>query len=98
MKLYIVGNGFDCHHNLKTSYNHYREFLSNTYPQMVIDYEKFPYLDILDSPWSDIERALAIDYRSLMENCMGKVCVTKSLVQTDKKGNLKKYYLFLYMI
>jgi hypothetical protein len=70
MKLYIVGNGFDCHHNLKTSYNHYREFLSNTYPQMVIDYEKFPYLDILDSPWSDIERALAIDYRSLMENCI----------------------------
>ena len=67
MKLYIIGNGFDCHHKLNTTYSSYRKYLSDIHPEIALDYERFPYLSIPNSPWSDIEKALMIDYRSLMQ-------------------------------
>ena len=51
MKLFIVGNGFDIAHGMKTSYKDFREFLKTT--------EKGRYLlnlyPVDDEIWSDFE-------------------------------------------
>ena len=33
-KLFIIGNGFDSAHKLKTSYNHFREYLLSNNPEI----------------------------------------------------------------
>lgn len=67
MKLYICGNGFDLHHNLPTSYGHYKKYLQEKYPDIFKDYEYFQFLSINNDSdkWSDIESALCIDYEEL---------------------------------
>lgn len=37
--LYIIGNGFDMAHGLKTSYWNFREFLDKTYPEFLLQFE-----------------------------------------------------------
>jgi len=36
-KLFIIGNGFDSAHKLKTSYNHFREYLLSSNPEINMD-------------------------------------------------------------
>lgn len=59
--LYIIGNGFDLYHGLKTSYHNFHEWLiSNNYVEFVSDMEKiFPELSG-NKPllWQDFEKAL----------------------------------------
>ena len=67
MKLYICGNGFDRHHNLPTTYGHYRDFLQEYHLGLLREYDGFPYLTEtkdLDR-WADVEAALCIDYEEL---------------------------------
>ena len=73
MKLYIIGNGFDLNHGMKTSYSHYKEFLINNYSKIARGYESFNYLRLEkpnDSKWADIEAALSIDYNALMDDAL----------------------------
>lgn len=73
MKLYIIGNGFDLNHGMKTSYSHYKEFLINNYSKIARGYESFNYLSLEkpnDSKWADIEAALSIDYNALMDDAL----------------------------
>lgn len=35
MRLFIIGNGFDLHHGLKTSYRDYALFLQTRYPDVM---------------------------------------------------------------
>lgn len=59
--LYIIGNGFDLYHGLRTSYNDFYEWLkSNHYDDFVLDMEQmFPRMSG-DKPllWKDFEEAL----------------------------------------
>lgn len=69
MKLYIIGNGFDLNHGMKTSYNDYKQFLEKFYPGIFYEYEHFNYLSLVSSDnsrWADIEYALSIDYDAMM--------------------------------
>ncbi len=65
MKLYIIGNGFDLHHGLKTSYYHYREYLLSRSNSIVDDFESFEYFlnqPDLDVLWNNLEKSMAFDY------------------------------------
>lgn len=67
MKLYIVGNGFDLHHGLPTSYGHYKTFLKSNYADTALDFEEFVGLQNNKlNAWNDIEASLKINYRQLL--------------------------------
>lgn len=70
MKLYIIGNGFDLHHKLKTGYDYYKDFLEKYYCDVLSGYESFQYLNFEDYRWSNVEQSLIIDYEALMEDAM----------------------------
>ncbi len=56
---FIIGNGFDCHHGLKTEFRNFEKYISVTYPHL------YGWLDMRFSPlrkgeyWKDIETCLA---------------------------------------
>jgi hypothetical protein len=56
-KLYIIGNGFDLHHNLKTSYYNFRDYLKNHNREIYDLLEQ--YLCCSDDLWGDFEESLA---------------------------------------
>lgn len=53
MKLYIIGNGFDLAHGLKTWYWEFRKFLEHTHPEFLLLFEKLYNIETLDDsePW-----------------------------------------------
>lgn len=54
--LYIIGNGFDLHHGLKSSYNNFRDYVKcNNF----LLYEKIEEYLIFDENWNVLESALA---------------------------------------
>lgn len=64
MNLYIIGNGFDLNHNLKTSYNDYKNYLKGKDSSLIKEFETFDYFIHSDevSLWRDIEKNLTFDY------------------------------------
>jgi len=76
--LYVIGNGFDLHHNLDTWYSSFGLFLKNKYSQIYdvfLEYYGFGDLDeedeesLKDSMWWEFEASLAgIDGDLLLEN------------------------------
>ncbi|MBO4635928.1 MAG: bacteriophage abortive infection AbiH family protein [Clostridiales bacterium] len=67
---YIIGNGFDLHHNMKTDYKHYKEFLVNNYINICNDYEKCNYLHLNSNTniWSDVEKELKLTCDDCLES------------------------------
>ena len=70
MRLYIIGNGFDLNHGMKTSYGDYREFLLENDPYIVQEYESSQYLEADNwsayTKWTDLENNLEI----ISEECL----------------------------
>jgi DNA polymerase III delta prime subunit len=56
MRLFIIGNGFDLHHSIKSSYKDFREFLGSTDRNLLNTLEKFNLNG--DQLWSDFEANL----------------------------------------
>lgn len=56
------------HHNLKTGYSDYKEFLRKTYNHSFEKFENFPYVnfDVVEK-WSDLELSLKLDYKYFIE-------------------------------
>jgi len=64
--LYIIGNGFDLHHNIQSSYNHFRDYIQKKDSKLldIVD----TYLQIEEN-WSDFESALStMDIDTLIDN------------------------------
>lgn len=61
-KLYIIGNGFDKHHNLPTGYNDFHQFVVNNYTDTDVAYFFHEYFQLrIDDKyhlWSDFENDL----------------------------------------
>lgn len=78
MKLFIIGNGFDLGHNMKTKYWNFREYLSNMYPDFLEEFEKHYRIFPSDSQkdkeeilWNSFETNLAnIDDDIIIENAL----------------------------
>lgn len=56
--LYIIGNGFDIHHNINSTYRDFRDWLEEKYPRVLEDIEDvYGYCDT--DWWADFENNLA---------------------------------------
>lgn len=76
MKLFIIGNGFDRGHDLKTSYWDFRNYLNNLYPDFLRAFESHYYICPSDNDevlkkflWNELETNLAnIDEDVIVED------------------------------
>lgn len=67
-KLYIIGNGFDIQHGLKSRYWDFKEYLDNIDRKLVEKLEEYFGSDAL---WSDFEETLAyLDTEQIVDECM----------------------------
>lgn len=67
-KLYIIGNGFDLQHGLKSRYWDFKEYLDNRDRKLVDKLEEYFGSDAL---WSDFEETLAyLDTEQIVDECM----------------------------
>ena len=70
--LYVVGNGFDLYHGLKTKYQHFGVFLKNGNPKIydyLLCYYGLPDLDEDYLLWSEFEQSLAnLDVEQVLED------------------------------
>lgn len=79
MRLFIIGNGFDLHHGLKTSYRDYALFLQTHYPDVLDNVQNSPYFDgncdeiwNCDDPfWTDVENNLKFNFDLMLEESVG---------------------------
>jgi len=68
-KLYIIGNGFDLHHGIKSSYWDFKEYLDDIDFELVDKLEKYFGSDSL---WSEFEETLAdLDTDEIVDECRG---------------------------
>lgn len=78
MKLFIIGNGFDKGHGLKTSYWDFRNYLYNLYPDFLYAFESHYYIypanddeAIKEMLWNELEKNLAnIDEDVIVEDAL----------------------------
>lgn len=67
-KLYIIGNGFDIQHGLKSRYWDFKEYLDTKDRKLVDKLEEYFGADAL---WSDFEETLAyLDTEQIIDECM----------------------------
>lgn len=87
--LYIIGNGFDLHHGLKTSYRDFREsFAKKKYVLWKYLYDIYGEAIYDDLWWSTFEEMLArIDYNHLIQTYNG-IAMGAYKVQNLLKGTL----------
>lgn len=78
-RLYIIGNGFDIHHNIKSSYYNYRDWLGDNYPYIFDQIEEtFGVYEVIEGPngveikdewWGNFEENLGeIDLAEMVDN------------------------------
>ena len=83
-KLYIIGNGFDLHHNLKTSYYNFRDYLKNHNREIYDLLEQ--YVCCSDDLWGDFEESLAkLDTDELY-------CDNSNLLRNIEIGDISEDY------
>lgn len=58
-KLYIIGNGFDLHHRLATSYADFENYLKNHHIQLFDSINEYYFLENTLNLWSKFEESLA---------------------------------------
>ena len=66
--LYIIGNGFDLHHGLKSQYIDFKEYLEDTNSELLDKLEKYFWSDEL---WSEFEETLALlETEEIVDECL----------------------------
>lgn len=69
MKLYIIGNGFDLYHGLKTSFKDFKEFMMLKDNPIIKKWEEIISIE-LDENWSNIEQSFEyVEYEELVNKC-----------------------------
>lgn len=65
-RIVIIGNGFDLHYNIASSYRHYKEWLTIVHPELWQKLER--YINANGEWWNDFERNLAeFDIRKIIK-------------------------------
>lgn len=65
-KLYIIGNGFDLHHSIKTSYCHFHSYIKLNYPELIEFLDSYFDLQVDSSGlWNQFEKDLGTFNSSL---------------------------------
>ena len=106
-KLFIIGNGFDLHHEMKTSYIDYKHYLNKTDRKTTsIIFEMYPLLnninnctdndEMIDLLWSDIEGNSTFDYELWADSIASSFHTyskgSKSLQAQSDIKKAKKFY------
>lgn len=80
--LYILGNGFDLHHNIKSAYKNFKEYLENCNITLFNKIESFNDKNIfskkLGENWSDIENALYLNLNK--QSFLEKINITNDII------------------
>lgn len=58
IRLYIIGNGFDIHHGINSSYSNFREWMSENHPDTMNRVDEI-YGSCTEEWWCDFENQLA---------------------------------------
>ncbi|MCL1148072.1 bacteriophage abortive infection AbiH family protein [Shewanella marinintestina] len=97
MKLYIIGNGFDIHHGLNTSYTSFGLYLKKHYNEvyeLLLDYYGFDDLNPLnwdtmkDPLWSEFETNLSLlDITTVLEAHIDSIAVPGAAEFRDRDWN-----------
>lgn len=82
--LYIIGNGFDLHHNIHSSYKYFEAWLVNKNPAL---YNKLSLICRHDSLWWNFEEALAYVDRDYFLNA-GELLLPKEWSEDDSVAEL----------
>ncbi len=79
-KLYIIGNGFDLHHKIQSSYTDYRTWLESNDPETLADINEI--FGMPELPWwRNFEESLTVFKRSFSTsvNAMTEASLVKEL-------------------
>lgn len=57
--LYVIGNGFDKHHQIDTDYSDYRQYVADEYPELIDTLEQYYDVSEESKLWSYFEEELA---------------------------------------
>jgi len=71
-KLYIIGNGFDLHHGIKTNYVDFRNYLEENFPDLFDSLESYYNMDEDSLLWSEFENGLKEFDPTDLENNFGE--------------------------
>jgi hypothetical protein len=82
--LYIIGNGFDRHHEVKSSYQHFANWLKKNNWELYGILSEVCKVDFL---WKDFERALSYVNRDYFIN-MGETILPDSWTEDDNYADL----------
>ena len=93
MRLFIIGNGFDLYHGLKTSFADYHRFLIENYPKTLESIQCSKYfdgcgIDIFDEHnvfWTDVERHLKFNYDLMLEETVDEYYPPNLLEKSDAR-------------
>lgn len=97
MRLIIVGNGFDLHHGLKTSFKDYCGFLKEQYENVLGYIINFRYFngccrdlsDDSDVFWTDVEGNLSFDYEQMFEESIA--AYDSDFMEKDESNDYRGY-------
>ncbi|QEE49119.1 hypothetical protein FUA48_05845 [Flavobacterium alkalisoli] len=66
--LYIIGNGFDLHHHIKSSYTDFKEYLCDSNPPLFEIAQNYLFTD--DKMWNNFESSLALlNTEEIVDDC-----------------------------
>lgn len=69
MDLYIIGNGFDLHHKMKTSLNNLKKFMYEENIDSIKRWQEITFFDIKED-WSNLEESFAfLDFDYVINEC-----------------------------
>lgn len=87
-KLYVIGNGFDLHHGLKTSYADFREYVRYKYNDIFIRLSHYIFNDD-DKLWRDFENSLSqLNINKVMDVAISSFSNSFTLTNTYDYYNL----------
>ncbi|UIF87920.1 bacteriophage abortive infection AbiH family protein [Cupriavidus sp. UYPR2.512] len=68
MKLYVIGNGFDLHHGIRSSFGDFARYAQREHRDVADAVER--YLPAAGADWWNLEAALAeLDYEGVVDDC-----------------------------
>jgi hypothetical protein len=70
-RLYVIGNGFDLHHGIESSYSNFGRYIKSSDPELHEIAEEYLFFD---GDWANFEADLVnIDAQSVLSNCEGSL-------------------------
>jgi hypothetical protein len=90
--LYIIGNGFDLHHNFPTSYGYFEKFMENWSKPMYHEIHHFWKFKLTNDKWSDFENDLSTYNSEKMYNEFSQINENPEYIAEKCASETQKLY------